>query len=108
MSLKILYMFVDPTADSNSHRAVIETPIVRMTINGVSSFEEAIKLAEQAVIEGADLIELCGGFGYAGAKSVHDAVGGRVPVGMIVHQEGNSPQLAEYGVKVSKVLAEHS
>jgi hypothetical protein len=101
-------MFVDPTADSQKHKAVIETPIVRMTVNAVSSFEEASQVAKQAVDEGVDLVELCGGFGYAGAKTVHDAVGDKIPVGTIVHQEKNTPQLAEFIDKVNKVLEKNS
>jgi hypothetical protein len=89
---KALYMFTDETADSKKHRAVIDTPNIMLTFIGVSSEEEAVKIAKQYVQEeGIHLIELCGASGYAGGKAVYDAVGDKVPVGIIVHQFDNSP-----------------
>ncbi|MBW2369355.1 MAG: hypothetical protein JRH15_15910 [Deltaproteobacteria bacterium] len=93
---KVLYMFTDETADSSTHRAVIDTPNVSITAIGVSSTEEAAKIAKEHVEEkGFHLIELCGASGYAGGKAVHDAVGKKVPVGIIVHQFDNSPNICK-------------
>jgi hypothetical protein len=93
---KVLYMFTDETADSTKHRAVIDTPNVSVTAIGVSSQEEAAKIAKQYVEEkGFHLIELCGASGYAGGKAVSDAVGDKVPVGIIVHQFDNSPNICK-------------
>jgi len=93
--LKALYMFLDETADSTKHRAVVDTPSVTMTVIGVSSREEAAKTAKQHVQEGCVLVELCGACGYEGAKKVYDAVGDKVPVGMMVHQFDNAPNICE-------------
>ena len=95
MGLKALYMFVNPAADSTEHRAVIETPTSQISVIGVSSIEEAARIAKQLVQEGIELIELCGGFGYDGAKKIHDEVGGQIPVGLVVHQVWNAPKLAK-------------
>ena len=96
MKLQALYMFCDPTADSTKHRAEIETPECKLTAIGVSNPDEAAQIAKQMVDEaGVALIEVCGAFGYEGAKKVSDAVGDRVPVGMIVHQVWNAKALAK-------------
>lgn len=94
MKPKALYMFVDPSVDPTKHRAEIETPKSKTVIQGVRSIEEGASMAKQFVEEGVSLVELCGGFGYAGAKAVSDAVGDRASVGMIVHQVWNAPKLA--------------
>lgn len=38
---------------------------------------------------------MCGAFGYEGAKEVSEAVGNKVPVGMIGHQVWDAPKLAK-------------
>jgi hypothetical protein len=95
MLLKALYMFLDPSADSAKHRAIIETENSKMILVGVNSVEEGAKIARHFVEEGVVLVELCGAFGYEGAKKVHDQVGNEVPVGMIAHQVWNATKLAE-------------
>jgi predicted polyphosphate/ATP-dependent NAD kinase len=52
---------------------------------GVPSIADAPAAARKLVEEGAELIELCGGFGGAGLASVVSAVGGRVPVGAVFY-----------------------
>lgn len=95
MGLKALYMFVNPTVDSTKHRATIDTPTSQILVVGVSSADEGARIAEQLVGEGVELIELCGGFGYDGAKTIHDRVGNKVPVGLVMHQVWNAPKLAQ-------------
>ena len=95
MKLQVLYMFCDSTADSTKHRAEIETPECKLSIIGVSSTDEGAETAQQLVAKGVAIIEVCGAFGYEGAKKVSDAVGDQVPVGMIVHQVWNATKLAK-------------
>lgn len=90
-----LYMFVNAVADSSRHRSLIETPRSKIYTVGVSSIEEGAAVAEQMVSEGVRLIELCGGFGYEGAKKIHDRVGDKVPVGLVVHQVWNAPAISK-------------
>lgn len=47
MSLKVLYMFMDTSAESAKHRAIIETENSKMILVGVNSFEEGAKIAKQ-------------------------------------------------------------
>jgi len=90
-----LYMFVDPSADPAQHRAEIETPKIKMLVQGVRSIDEGAAMAKQLVAEGVSLIELCGAFGYAGAKAVSDAVGDRASVSPTVSQVLDAPKLAK-------------
>jgi len=94
--LKALYMFVDETADPTKHQAVIETPSVIMTVIAVRSREEAASTAKDYVDnKGFHLIELCGANGYKGGQMVYEAVGDKVPVGIIVHQFDNAPAIGK-------------
>lgn len=90
-----LYMFVNAVADSSQHRSLVETPRSKIYTVGVSNFEEGAAVAERMVKEeGVALIELCGGFGYEGAKIVHARVGDKIPVGLVVHQVWNAPAIS--------------
>ena len=90
-----LYMFIDPSVDPARHKAEIETPKIKMLIQGVGSIEEGASMAEKFADEGGTLVELCGGFGYAGAKAVSDAVGDRASVSIAVGQVLDAPKLAK-------------
>lgn len=95
MKLQVLYMFCDPTADSDKNRLVTETEDGVVHVIGVKSTDEGAEIARQMVEEGVAIVELCGAFGYEGAKKVHDSVGEKVPVGMMVHQVWNAPKIAK-------------
>ena len=90
-----LYMFVDPSCDSAKHKAEIETSKIKMVIQGVGSIEEGASMAKKYVDEGVSIVELCGGFGYGGAKTVSDAVGDRAQVSMTVSQILDAPKLTK-------------
>jgi len=94
--IKALYMFRDETANPDKHRTIVETPSVILTVVGFNDFKEGIKVAKQMVQNGVQLIELCGACGYEGAKIISEAVGNKVPVGMIVHQFDNAPKICEF------------
>ena len=81
--LKAAFIFVAPEADPKKHRAVVETPAVELHVVGVKNYEEACKIAKELVNDGIGAIELCGGFGHKGAAKVVEAVGGKVPVGVV-------------------------
>lgn len=50
---------------------------------GVSEASEGIDVAKSMVIEGVQLIELCGGFGPIWTAKVIDAINSAVPVGSV-------------------------
>jgi Family of unknown function (DUF6506) len=69
----------DPAVD----RAVIERGGLRTTFVAVPSEAEAAAVAAELVDDGAQSIELCGGFGAGVLPEVIEATGGRVPVGQV-------------------------
>ncbi|WP_018086084.1 DUF6506 family protein [Desulfurispora thermophila] len=81
--LKAAFIFVAPGAQPDVHRAVVQTPEVELTVVGVNNYQAAEKITRQLVSEGIKAIELCGGFGHAGAARVARAAGEGVAVGVV-------------------------
>jgi hypothetical protein len=82
--LKAAFLFVAPDADPKSHRSWIETPKVHLLVVGVRDYAQAAETAKAMIAEdGIAAIELCGGFGNQGTAMVVEAVGGKVPVGVV-------------------------
>ena len=81
------------TLDEPANEPHIDT-IGSLICIGVSSVAEAPALARQLVVDGVELIELCGGFGGAGLAAVVSAVQGRVPVGAVFFGVDASPGLS--------------
>ncbi|ASJ15326.1 DUF6506 family protein [Thermococcus radiotolerans] len=81
--LKAAFMFVAPEANPREHRAIIRTPMVELHVVGVKNYDEACEVAKKLVEDGIAAIELCGGFGHIGVARVVEAVGGKVPVGVV-------------------------
>ena len=51
----------------------------------VKDLETACTVANELIKEGVNCIELCGGFGSAGAKAIIEATGNEIPIGYITH-----------------------
>ena len=81
--LKAAFLFIAPEADSQKHRAVVDTPAVSLTVVGVKDYSAAEKAARELVEQGIVAIELCGGFGVDGTARVKKAAGGKVAVGVV-------------------------
>ena len=81
--LKYAFLFVVPDADSKKHRVVVETPTLSTTIVGAKDFDDAVNTAKSLVEDGVQLIDLCGGYGPAGAAKIVEAVGDKIPVGSV-------------------------
>jgi len=70
---------------------------------GIRSVTDAPSVARQMVADGAELIELCGGFGGPGLAAVISAVEGRIPVGAVFYGVEASAGLERlFGTKTSK------
>ena len=80
-------IFTAPGVDPKVHRAVIKTDTITYTTIGVDSRHQAevVEVAKQAVEDGAQIIELCGGFGPIWIASVIEALKGAVPVGGVFY-----------------------
>jgi hypothetical protein len=83
MSLKAAFIFVAPEADPKKHHAIVETPMVALTVVGVPTYDAAVEIAKKLVDEGNVALELCGGFGIEGTAAVKAAVKGKAAVGVV-------------------------
>ncbi len=80
--LKAAFIFIAPHGDPAKHRSWVHTEAVELLAVSVSNYSQAEHLAKELVEkEGITAIELCGGFGVAGAARVAAAVD--VPVGVV-------------------------
>jgi hypothetical protein len=75
-------------------RAVIDSGGLTTTIVAVPDKDAAVAAATELVEAGAQSIELCGAFGSPGAARVIQAVGDRVPVGVVGYGPEAIPMLA--------------
>ncbi|AUB60708.1 MAG TPA: hypothetical protein HA271_03475 [Methanobacterium subterraneum] len=83
MSVKAAFIFIAPDNDPEKHRAVIDSPVVELSVVGVKSYDEAEKVAQKLVAEGVTAIELCAGFGNEGTARITQAVNGKALVGAV-------------------------
>lgn len=83
MSLKAAFMFIAPDAEPAEHRAVIDTPLVQLSVVGVKDYEAAIQTVQSLVEDGITAIELCAGFGIEGSAAVKRAIKGKAVVGTV-------------------------
>lgn len=83
MAVKAAFIFVAPECDYTTHRANIDSPVVKLSIVGVKNYEEAQTVALQLVKEGVTAIELCAAFGNEGTALVAQAVGDKAVVGAV-------------------------
>ena len=63
MKTKAAFIFVAPEADPQKHCAVIESPVIELSVVGVKNYQEAEEAAQKLVADGVTAIELCAGFG---------------------------------------------
>ncbi len=81
--LKAGFIFVAPEADYQKDRAVVETPVVELTVVGVKDYAMAVKAAQELVAGGIGAIELCAGFGIEGTAIIKKAVEGKAVIGVV-------------------------
>jgi hypothetical protein len=83
MTMSWAFIYGQPGADPVADRFVIDRDGQRTTLVPVPDESVAAEVAVALVNEGAQLIELCGGFPMTAAARVVEAVGGRIPVGWV-------------------------
>jgi hypothetical protein len=83
MALQAAFIFLAGGSDPARHRSTVRTPQVDLTVVGVSDYAEAERVAQSLVEQGVKALELCGGFGTAGAARIAKAVSGRAAVGVV-------------------------
>jgi hypothetical protein len=88
------FIYEAPETDPLRDRFVIDRAGVRSVLVPVLDIAAATKVAVELVDDGIQFIELCGGFGPAGAAKVIEAVGGRVAVGSVAFGAESIAKLA--------------
>lgn len=83
MALKAAFVFVAPNVNPDLHRQTVVTPQVELIAVAVNDYAQAVAVCQELVQDGVVAIELCGGFGHAGAAAVAQAVGDRAAVGVV-------------------------
>ncbi len=81
--LKAAFIFLAPGSDPIAQRCVVSTPNVELYVVPVVNYKQACIIAKDLVSEGISAIELCGGFGHIGTYMVANAVGQKIPVGVV-------------------------
>lgn len=84
------FIFEAPETDPGTDRLVIERGGVRSTVVAVPEQSAVVQVAVDLVRDGAQFIELCGGFEPIWAGKVIEATGGSVPVGCVGYAGGVS------------------
>lgn len=83
MALQAAFMFLANGADATTHRAIVETPQVTLTVVGVPDYAAAEAATRDLLKQGVVAIELCGGFGHAGTARIAAAAAGKAVVGAV-------------------------
>lgn len=83
MEVKAGFIFIGPEIDTASARAQLDTPVIKLKVIGVKTYEEAVKAAVELADEGVQVIELCGGFGNEAVGMIAKAVRGKSSVGAV-------------------------
>jgi hypothetical protein len=91
-----VYLFLGPELDPTKARSTIKTDKLTFTAIGIDfkHKDQVLNIAKQAVADGAQMIELCGGFGPLWIAKVSEAIDGKVPVGSVAYgPEARKPLL---------------
>ena len=81
------YIYLSPGFDPDKNVVVTESENCRFTAVGIDFKDKAkvVELAKRLVADGAQMIELCGGFGPVWIAKVTEALGDSVPVGGVAY-----------------------
>lgn len=81
------YIFLGPNLDPKRHRSEIKTDKLTFITVGIdfNHKELVIDIAKELIQNGAQMIELCGGFGPLWIAKISEAVGGVVPIGSVAY-----------------------
>lgn len=83
MATKAAFIYIAPENDPDKHRALIDSPVIQLTVVGVVDYDQAEEVALKLVSEGIVAIELCAGFGNEGTARIAKAVDGKAIVGVV-------------------------
>ncbi|NJK54217.1 MAG: hypothetical protein HC936_18165 [Leptolyngbyaceae cyanobacterium SU_3_3] len=84
------FIFEAPETNPKTDRMVIERGGMRSIVVAVPEQPAVVQAAVDLVAEGAQFIELCGGFEPTWAGKVIEATNGKIPVGTVGYAGGQS------------------
>ena len=91
-----VYIFLGPELDPQQHRSEMKTDKLTFVAIGIDfkQKEKVIEVAKDAIAQGAQMIELCGGFGPLWIAKISEAIDFKVPVGSVAYgPEARKPLL---------------
>lgn len=77
------YIILGNAYQAEKHHASINSPKFSSTIICTETIAQAIIIAKQMVVDGIEVIELCGNFGQSGAFQIVNAIDCKIPVGYV-------------------------
>ncbi|UII30475.1 DUF6506 family protein [Fulvivirga ulvae] len=80
---KYAFLVKHKSYSSASQRALLSSDDFSTTIIGVSGLEEAIKVTNELLKQGIQLVELCGGFTEAEKDCLKQEINSSLPVGVV-------------------------
>lgn len=83
MTFKAAFIFIAPNVVTKDNQHEFLSPGISLKVVGVSTYDEAVKIAKELVELGVGAIELCAGFGNEGVAKVVEAVQGKATVGVV-------------------------
>ena len=87
------FIYTLGSEDAPARTDRVGSPACTLVAVGVPAAADAVGVIDDLLAEGVQLIELCGAFGPAETALVQQAVGGRVPVGMVTYPCAEAPGL---------------
>lgn len=79
-----------------TQKSRLESPAFAMTVCAVSDMEAAVTAARELVVDGVQLIELCGAFKGEMVDAIIDGIEGAVPVGHMTYSDQQQAKLKAF------------
>jgi len=89
------FIYTAPGADPQRDYTVVDSGDCTTILVGVSAADQGVEVARRLVDDGAQLIELCGGFGPVHTARIIEAIEGGVPVGSVGYGPESVDQVHE-------------
>ncbi len=95
MQFKALFLAHAPDAQTNKHRATLETSIYKLFVVIVQNEPQAVQVAQEMLeTEGIHSVLLCPGFTHAEVAKIQEAVKGRAGV-YVARGDGPSAKIVQ-------------
>jgi Family of unknown function (DUF6506) len=82
-----------PGYSAIEHNAELRSDAFTTRVVGVSTIQSAMEAAALMVAGRVELIELCGGFTQAEAQLVRDAIGDKIPIGVVSYTQEQAARI---------------